>query len=106
MALRGVATELAADVGEDDDWKLESLGLVCRHQPHPVGAFLEDRRLGCRRALGGVAQLADEAAERQPAFGLVAAGELGDLQDIGEHLLAAAPQHEAGVRAGESRSAG
>ncbi len=54
---------------------------------------------GRGRAVGGLAQLVDEAAERQAAFRFVAPGQLGDLQHVGQHLLAAAPQHEAGVRA-------
>ena len=45
-------------------------------------------------------QRIDEAAERQPAFHLVAPREVGDVQHVGQHLLAAAPQDEAGVRAG------
>ena len=36
---------LQVDVGEDDDRKLEALGLVHGHQPHAVAAFFEDRRL-------------------------------------------------------------
>ena len=41
----------------------------------------------------------DEAAERQPAFHFVAARQVRDVQHVGEHLLAAAPQDEAGMRA-------
>ena len=59
---------------------------------------------GASARLGGLAQLLDESAERQPAVGLVPPRQLGDVQHVGQHLLAAAPQHE-GRRARGSRRA-
>ena len=47
-----------------------------------------------------LAQLLDEAAERHAAVRLVLARELGDVQHVGERLLAGRAQHEADVRAG------
>ena len=44
-------------------------------------------------------QLVDEAAERNAAAGLVLARELGDVQHVGERLLAGRPQDEADMRA-------
>ena len=55
---------------------------------------------GVGARFAGLAQLVHEAAERQAAVGFVLPRHLDDLQDVGEHLLAAAPQHEARVRAG------
>ena len=104
VSLRLVAAELAADVGEDHDRELEPLGLVHGHQANAVGALLENRRLRRLRAIGRLPQLVDEPSEREAALGFVLARELGDLQHVGQHLLAAAPQHEAGVRAGASIS--
>ena len=46
-----------------------------------------------------VAQLLDEAAERHAAVQLVLPRQLGDVQHVGERLLAGRPQHEADVRA-------
>ena len=90
---------MQADVGEDDDGKLEALRFVHGHQPHALAAFLEDRRLGRLGAIGRVVQRVNEAAERQPAFGFVAPRQIGDVQHVGQHLFAAAPQDETGVRA-------
>ena len=50
-------------------------------------------------ALGRLAQRLDEAAERQPVVALVLARQLGHVQHVGQHLLAAAAQREADVRA-------
>ena len=44
-------------------------------------------------------QRVHEAAERQAAFQFVAPRQIRNVQHVGEHLLAAAPQDEAGVRA-------
>ena len=41
----------------------------------------------------------DETAERQTALQLVAPRQIRNVQDVGEHLLAAAPENKAGVRA-------
>ena len=51
-----------------------------------------------RRPVGGIAQFVDESPERQAAVRLVAARQFGKLEHVGQHLLAAAPQYEAGVR--------
>ena len=58
-----------------------------------------NRRFGRVGRVGRLAQLVDEAAERNAAAGLVLARQLGDVQDVGQHLLAGRPQHEADVRA-------
>ena len=99
MTLGRRAIELAADVGQDHDRKLESLGLVHRHDAHAFGAFLENRRFRRLRPCGRGPELVDKAAERQATLGFVLPRELLDLQHVGEDLLAAAPQDEAGVRA-------
>ncbi len=105
MAIGGVARQLARRVDQHDDRKLEPLGLVHGHQAHAVAAVLEDRRLRRLGALGRLAQGRDEAAERQPAVGLVAPAEVGDVQHVGQGLLAAGPRARR-RRARASRSAG
>ncbi len=69
------------------------------HHADAVAVFLEDRRFGRLRRLRRDAQLVDEAAERDAAAHLVLPRELGDVQHVGERLLAAGPQREADVRA-------
>ncbi len=69
------------------------------HHAHAVAVFLEDRRFGRLRGVRRDAQLLDEAAERDPAAHLVLPRELGDVQHVGERLLAAGPEREADVRA-------
>ena len=88
MAIGGVPRELAGRVGQHDDRKLEPFRLVDGHQPHAVAAVLENRRLRRLGPRGRLAQLVDEAAKRQPAVGLVAPGQLGDVQHVGQRLLA------------------
>ena len=99
IARRVLQAQLAGDVGEHDDRELEALRLVDGHQPHAFAALFEDRRLRRFGAARGVVQRVDETAKRQAAFGLVAPREVGNVQHVGEHLLAAAPQDEPGVRA-------
>ena len=53
-------------IGEDDNGKLEALGLVDGHQSDAVAALFENRRLGGLR-FGSGAELVDESAERNPA---------------------------------------
>ena len=99
VTLGVIAAEQATDVREDHDRELEPLRLVDGHQPNTFAALFEDRRFGCVGVGGGFAQQIHEAAKRQPAVGFVAARQVGDVQHVGQHLLAAAPQDEAGVRA-------
>ena len=68
------------------------------HQADAVAALFENRRLG---GLAGRRrpQLVDEAAERDAAARLMLARELGDVEHVGERLLARRPQDEADVRA-------
>ena len=89
VAIGGVARQLAGRVHQHDDRKLEPLGLVDGHQAHAVAAVLEDRRLGRLGPLGRLAQRRDEAAKRQPAVGFVAPAQIGDVQHVGQGLLAA-----------------
>ena len=70
------------------------------HQPDAVAALFEDRRLSGFAALGLLAQLVDESAKRNAAFGFVAARQLGDVRNIREHLLAAMLECKPDVRAG------
>ena len=69
------------------------------HHADAVAGLLEDRRLGRVRILRGDAQFVDEAAERQAPGRLVFARQLGDVQHVGQRLLAAAAQDDADVRA-------
>ena len=39
-----VPAQAAGQIREDDDRELKALGLVHRHQPHPVAALFQDRR--------------------------------------------------------------
>ena len=91
------AADPARHVGEDHDGKLEPLCLVHRHQPDAVAALFENRRLApsdFRR----LAQLVDEPAERNAAARFVLPRQLGDVQHVGERLLARGTQDEADVR--------
>ena len=94
-----VDLQLRGHVGEDDDGELEPFRLVHGHQPHAVAALLENRRFGRLPAVRLLAQLLDEPAERNAAVRLVLPRELGDVQHVGERLLAGVSQHEADVRA-------
>ena len=63
---------------------------------------LPSSRIGASAACAcsaAVAQLVDEPAERHPAARFVLARQLGDVQHVGERLLAGAAQDEADVRA-------
>ena len=62
---------------------------------------LPSSRIGASAASADrrVAQLVDEAAERDAAAGLMLARQLGDVQHVGERLLAGRPQDESDVRA-------
>ncbi len=71
-----------------------------RHQPHAVAAFFEDRRFPGFAALGLLSQLVNKSAKRNAAFGLIAARQLGDVRNIGEHLLPAMLERKPDVRAG------
>ena len=70
-----------------------------RHQAHAVTALFENRRFGDLGRLRRLAQLLDEAAERDAASRLVLACELGDVEHVGERLLASRSEDEADVRA-------
>ena len=87
-------------VRKDHDRKLQPFGFMDRHQPHTVAAFLEDRRFPGFAALGLLAQLVNESAKRNAAFGLIAARQIGDVRNIGEHLLAAMLERKPDVRTG------
>ena len=69
------------------------------HQAHAVAALFEDRRLAGLAVFGLLAQLLDESAERNPSIGFVAACELGDMQHVRQHLLAAMLERKPHVRA-------
>ena len=62
---------------------------------------LPSSRIGASAAsvAAAVAQFVDEAAERDAAARLVLPRELGDVQHVGERLLAGRPQDEPDVRA-------
>ena len=93
-------SQLRRHVGKDHDREFQAFGFMDRHQPHAVAAFLEDRRFPGFAALGLLAQLVNESAKRNAAFGLIAARQLGDMRNIGEHLLAAVLERKPDVRAG------
>ena len=79
--------------------ELEPLRLVDRHDAHPVAPLLENRGLA-RLTFGRlVAQMLDKPSERQAPAPIVSTGHVGDLQDVGEHLLAPRAHHQPGVRA-------
>ena len=99
MTIGGVARQLARRIDQHHDGELEPLGLVNGHQTHAVAAVLEDRRLGGLGPVGGLAEGGDEAAKRQAPVGFVAPGEIGDVQHVGQGLLAAWPERERHVGA-------
>ena len=95
------ARQLARQIGEDDDGKLEALCLVDGHHPDAVAALFQNRGFGRLRVLRRHAQIVDEAPERQTTAGFVLPGELGDMEHVGQRLLAGAAQHETDVAAGD-----
>src|SRR5262249_8414460 len=96
----GIRTiELARQVGEDDDRKLEALGSMNGHHADNVTTLFEDRSFRSLRHFRRLAQFGDETRERDAAVQLVLACQLGDMHHVGERLLAALPQDQADVRA-------
>ena len=91
------AQSLARQVSKDDDRELEALRLVHGHQADAVAVFLEDRRFRRLRCLCREPQLVDESAERNTAAHLVLARDFGDVEHVGERLLAAGPQRKTHV---------
>src|SRR5207248_10121562 len=81
--------QLGGEVRENHDWKLEALRFVRRHEPHAVGALLENRRFLRAAALSLLIELFEEPTERDPALALVLSREIRHAQDIGQHLLTA-----------------
>ena len=76
--------------------------VISRTPSLPSSRIGASARLARRRG----AQLVDEAAERDAAARLVLPRQLGDVQHVGERLLAGRPQDEADVRARLGRAAG
>ena len=105
---RGVADDGALDavlagedVGQDDDRVLEALGLV-DGDDLDLGAGLLAHRgvalLGARLAL--LLEEADDGAQGGRARGLVGAGDVDGLPEVGDGLVAAGAEAEAGQGAG------
>ena len=88
------ASELARQVGQDDDRELEPFRLVHGHDANAVAPLFENRRLGRPRAVRSDPQFIHEASERHAAGRLVLARQLGHVEDVGQRLLAARSQHE------------
>ena len=95
--LRG---DVRGDVRQDHDRKLEPLRPVHGHDPHALGALLDDRGLARGAALRVRVEPLDEGPERRRARGLEAPRQVHHAQHVRERLLAPRPQHEGGMRAG------
>ena len=94
------ARSLRRHVGKDHDGEFQTFGLMDRHQPDAVAAFLEDRRFPGFAALGLLAQLVDEARETKCRLRLRSGAPDRLRAHVGEHLLAAMLERKADVRAG------
>ena len=68
------------------------------HQTYTVAALFQDRRFWRFRLRRRLCECVNESAERDAPLSLVGAREVGDVQDVGERLLAAAAKREADVR--------
>ncbi len=67
VSARGVACCVAGWIGEDHNWKLQSLGLVDSHEANAFGAFLDNGRFISVAALRTPFEFIDEGSERRGA---------------------------------------
>ena len=101
--VRGGAA-VGEEVGDDDDRVLEALGLVDGEDLDLGAGLLAHRRVALLAAgLGLLLQEADDRAQGGGAGGLVGAGDVEHLPEVGDALVAGGAQAEGGQGAGACR---
>ena len=97
MPTRGIPGRVACRVGEDDYRELQALGLVHRHYPNTLGAFLNDGSLVSLATFGIRLEFLDKGAEGGCAY-FEMSRHVSQPLAVGEGLLASRPESHAGMR--------